>query len=101
MSAFDCDACEDTGEIVSPMGLGTLQPCPNCNRIVTTCWLIEWPAAEFVATRWWNPASGWEVEPHRATRFCRHVDAQNVIDTSKFCNPVIATEHVFLQGVQS
>ncbi len=32
MSADDCDNCDDTGLIVSPMCSGILEPCPLCRR---------------------------------------------------------------------
>lgn len=59
-------------------------------------WMLETPATDNSPTRWWNPDTGWMIDPAKGIRFCRQEDAEAFKRSARSMLPCRATEHVFL-----
>lgn len=60
-----------------------------------TAWLLEWPASDNQPTRYWNPDTGWMMDPNKGIWFAREVDAASYKKSSRIHGIVKPTEHVF------
>jgi hypothetical protein len=63
--------------------------------VTQIAWLLEWPADDNMPSRYWNPQSGWMIDPHKGCWFAREVDAASYQASSRIHGIVRPTEHIF------
>lgn len=61
----------------------------------TVAWLLEWPGNDNMPTRYWNPTTGWMLDPEKACWFAREADARSYKSQSRMHGVIVGTEHVF------
>lgn len=59
-------------------------------------WLIETPQTDNSPARWWNPETGWMIDPNKGLRLCREEDAAAVIKATRGLLPCRPIEHKWL-----